>query len=115
MKDADINQKLVVAGPDPPDTGVSPDCSAQVEKRKRTCMDRSITCFYRHNRGQEKQCPRRYRLTQGPVILGASRPGVGVAREPESQTRSGICRRDSPCPRERSTQKHLNEQIKKMY
>jgi hypothetical protein len=62
MQDARVNGRLVIAGPDAPHTAVCPDCSAEVQKRKRTCMDQSITYFYRHKRGQGRDCPRRYRL-----------------------------------------------------
>jgi hypothetical protein len=61
MKEAEVNGKLVVAGPKAPDTAVCPDCGAEVQKRKRKCMGGTVTYFYRHMRGQGKDCPRRYR------------------------------------------------------
>jgi hypothetical protein len=62
MKEAEVNGKTVVARPDAPDTAVCPDCGTEVWKRRRTCMDGTITYFYRHKRGQGKDCPRRYRI-----------------------------------------------------
>ena len=61
MKDARVNGRLVIAGPDAPHAGQCPDCGAEVQKRQRTRMDGSVSYFYRHKRGQGKGCPRRYR------------------------------------------------------
>jgi hypothetical protein len=61
MKEAEVNGKLVVAGPDAPGKAICPDCSAEVRKRHVTRMDGTVTYFYRHRLGQGKDCPRRYR------------------------------------------------------
>lgn len=61
MKKAEVNGELVVAGPEAPDKATCPDCGTEVCKRKRTNMDGEIVYFYRHKRGQGKDCPRRYR------------------------------------------------------
>jgi hypothetical protein len=63
MKEAEVKGKLVVAGPEAPDTGVCPHCGGVVQKRRRRRMGGGVTYFYRHNRGQGKGCPRRYRPT----------------------------------------------------
>ncbi len=63
MKKAIAHDKLIVAGPEAPEVAICPDCGAEVVKRKRTCMDGSVTYFYRHKRGEQKDCPRRYRPT----------------------------------------------------
>jgi hypothetical protein len=63
MQDARVKGKLVIAGPDAPDVAVCPDCGGEVRKRKRSRMDKGVTYFYRHKRGQGKHCPRRYRPT----------------------------------------------------
>jgi uncharacterized protein with PIN domain len=61
MRKARVNGRLVIAEPGAPDRGVCPECGAEVEKRRRKCMDGSVTYFYRHRRGKGKDCPRRYR------------------------------------------------------
>jgi hypothetical protein len=61
MLEARVNGRLVIAGPDVPDVAVCPDCGGEVRKRRRRRMDKSVTYFYRHVRGQGKDCPRRYR------------------------------------------------------
>lgn len=63
MRDATVEGKLVVAGPDAPEEGVCPECGAEVVKRSRRCMDGHVTYFYRHKRRQGKDCPRRYHPT----------------------------------------------------
>jgi len=63
MKQARVDGELVTAGPDSPDVGVCPDCGGEVQRRRRTCMDGTVTYFYRHRRGHGKECPRRYRPT----------------------------------------------------
>ena len=63
MKEARVKGKLVVAGPDAPDVATCPECGTDLQKRRRTCMDGSVTYFYRHKRGTGKDCPRRYRPT----------------------------------------------------
>jgi hypothetical protein len=62
MRDAEVNGEPVTAGPDTPDEAICPACGTEVHKRKRTCMGRTVTYFYRHRRGQAKDCPRRYRI-----------------------------------------------------
>ncbi|MFO7743246.1 MAG: hypothetical protein R6X31_13140 [Anaerolineae bacterium] len=63
MKEAVANGKLVVAGPDAPETAACPDCGTEVSRRHVTRMDGSVTYFYRHQRGKGKDCPSRYRPT----------------------------------------------------
>jgi hypothetical protein len=63
MKRARVNGKLVSAGPDAPDTGSCPECGGAVQRRRRTRMDGAVTYFYRHKRGEGKDCPKRYRPT----------------------------------------------------
>jgi hypothetical protein len=63
MKEAQANGKLVVAGLDAPDTAVCPHCGTEVQKRHVKRMDGGVTYFYRHERGEGKGCPRRYRPT----------------------------------------------------
>jgi uncharacterized C2H2 Zn-finger protein len=61
MREAKVGNRLVVAGPDAPEVGRCPACGAEVQKRKRRTMDKTTTWYYRHKRGQGKDCPRRYR------------------------------------------------------
>jgi hypothetical protein len=63
MKNAIVDGKVVIAGPGSPDEATCPDCGTEVRKRRRKCMDGRITYFYRHKRGEGKDCPRRYRPT----------------------------------------------------
>lgn len=63
MKEAELNGKLVVAGPDSPDTAICPDCGTEVKKRRRARMDGTVSYYYRHKLRQGKDCPRRYRPT----------------------------------------------------
>jgi len=63
MKEANIEGRLVLAGPGAADTGTCPECGAEVNKRTVTRMDGTVTYFYRHRDGQGKHCPRRYRPT----------------------------------------------------
>ncbi len=63
MKTATNNGHPVTAGPDAPTTATCPDCGGAVTLRKRNRMDRTITYFYRHTRGQGHDCPRRYQPT----------------------------------------------------
>jgi hypothetical protein len=63
MQEARVNGRVVVAGPDAPDAGACPECRGDVQKRRVTRMDGGVTYFYRHKRGQGKDCPRRYRPT----------------------------------------------------
>jgi uncharacterized C2H2 Zn-finger protein len=61
MREAEIDGRLVVAGPDAPQVARCPACGAELQKRKRRTMDKTTTWYYRHKRGQGKDCPRRYR------------------------------------------------------
>ncbi len=63
MKEAMVDGELVTAKADAPEVGLCPDCGTEVVKRHRTCMDGNVTYFYRHKRGEGKECPRRYRPT----------------------------------------------------
>jgi hypothetical protein len=63
MQDARVNGRVVIAAPEAPDVATCPECGAEVRKRQRRRMDKSVTYFYRHRRGQGKDCPRRYRPT----------------------------------------------------
>ncbi len=63
MRDAMVNGKLVLAGPDAPDEATCPECGGQVRKRKRRRMDGQVTYFWRHKAGVGDKCPRRYRPT----------------------------------------------------
>ena len=63
MKEARVEGRLVTAEADSPERGRCPECGTEVHKRRRTCMDGSVTYFYRHKRGEGKDCPRRYRPT----------------------------------------------------
>lgn len=60
MREAEVNGKRVVATPDAPDVASCPGCGTEVQKRRVTRMDGTVTYFYRHKRGQGKDCPRRY-------------------------------------------------------
>ena len=57
MKEAIANGKLVVAGPDAPDTAVCRDCGTEVQKRHVKRMDGGITYFYRHKRERGRTVP----------------------------------------------------------
>jgi uncharacterized C2H2 Zn-finger protein len=61
MREAEIDGRLVVAGPDAPQVARCPACGAELQKRKRRTMDKTTTWYYRHKRGQGKDCPGRYR------------------------------------------------------
>lgn len=63
MKKARVNGKVVAASPDAPEVGLCPDCGGRVKIRHRTNMDGAVTYFYRHMRGEGKNCPKRYRPT----------------------------------------------------
>ncbi len=63
MKKARVNGKVVAASPDAPEIGFCPDCGGRVKIRHRTNMDGAVTYFYRHMRGEGKNCPKRYRPT----------------------------------------------------
>jgi uncharacterized protein with PIN domain len=63
MKQAQVDDKQVTAGPDTPDVAACPDCGGEVNKRRRTRMDGTVTYYYRHKRGEGKDCPKRYSPT----------------------------------------------------
>jgi hypothetical protein len=77
MDEAEVDGKLVIAGPDAPDTAVRPDCGTGVHKRRVRRMAGGITCFYRQKRGQGKDCPRRYR-PKWPLLTRMSELGYSV-------------------------------------
>jgi hypothetical protein len=62
MRKARAGDRTVVAGPDAPDVARCPACGSEVHKRKRRCMDKTVTWYYRHKRGVGKECPRRYQM-----------------------------------------------------
>ena len=59
MREALVNDRLVVAGPRSPEKAICPSCGEEVKKRGRRRMDRRLTYFYRHERGVGEECPRR--------------------------------------------------------
>ncbi|MCP4536457.1 MAG: hypothetical protein GY832_04860 [Chloroflexi bacterium] len=61
MREAQVNEQTVSAGPDSPDVATCPSCGAIVEKRKRKMMSGHVTYFYRHKTGEGQDCPLRYR------------------------------------------------------
>ena len=63
MRDAKINGRMVTAGPDSPEVGQCPECGHQVQKRSRRRMDKTISWFYRHTRGADRDCRRKYHPT----------------------------------------------------
>jgi len=63
MKQAQVDDKQVTAGPDTPSVAACPDCGGEVHKRRRTRMDGTVTYYYRHKRGEGKDCPKRYSPT----------------------------------------------------
>jgi hypothetical protein len=62
MREAKVEDKIVVAGPDTPDVAKCPACGGEVHKRKRRRMDGGATYYYRHRRGVGKECPKRSKL-----------------------------------------------------
>jgi hypothetical protein len=65
MRDAKLNGRPVLAGPDSPDVALCPACGGEVKKRRRSDSGKT-TWFYRHRQGVGDGCPRRYR----PVAEG---------------------------------------------
>jgi hypothetical protein len=63
MQEAEVNGKLLVAGPDAPHTAACPDCETEVQKRRFRRMGGDVTYFYRHMLGQERDFPGCYRPT----------------------------------------------------
>ena len=62
MREAVLNGRVVVAGPDSPDVAHCPTCRAEVHKRRRLTMDQTVTWYYRHQKGSNKACPERYQF-----------------------------------------------------
>jgi hypothetical protein len=60
MLEAKVDGQLVQAGPDSPERARCPACGSTVTKRKRSIMGGGTTYFYRHVRGEGKDCPLRY-------------------------------------------------------
>ena len=65
MLEAEVDGRLVRAGPDSPDVAQCPACGGGVSKRRRRRMDGHITFFYRHDAGEGEDCLLRY----APVSL----------------------------------------------
>jgi len=63
MREALVNDKLVLAGPDSPAEAICPSCGGIVKKRKRRRMSGQVAYFYRHMRGVGDGCPQRYSPT----------------------------------------------------
>ena len=61
MREAQIDGKLVIANKDAPDEATCPSCGSPVRKRKRKCLDGTVTWFWRHVRDAGDGCPHRYR------------------------------------------------------
>jgi hypothetical protein len=51
MRDAKLNGKPVLAGPDSPDVAQCPACGGEVRKRRRRVSRSEVTYFYRHKAG----------------------------------------------------------------
>ena len=58
MREAMVNGRVMVAGPDSPEKAFCPSCGEAVKKRKRKRTDGRVTYLYRHRRGVGWQCPR---------------------------------------------------------
>lgn len=43
MREAKVDDRIVVAGPDAPDVATCPACDCEVRKRRRRCMDKTVT------------------------------------------------------------------------
>ena len=61
MREARVNGRLVLAGPDAPEEALCPCCGELVRKRKRRGTGDQMTYFYRHVTGDGDGCPLRYR------------------------------------------------------
>ena len=61
MREATVNGRLVLAGPDAPEEAACPCCGEMVRKRRRRRTDGWVTYFYRHATGAGDGCPLRYR------------------------------------------------------
>jgi hypothetical protein len=62
MREAQVDDKIVVAGPETPDVAKCPACGGEVHKRKRRRMDGGVAFYYRYKRGVGKDCPKRSQL-----------------------------------------------------
>jgi hypothetical protein len=60
MREAKINGRKVEASPDAPDVAHCPECGHEVIKRSRRTMDKTVTWFYRHAPGSDRDCRQRY-------------------------------------------------------
>jgi hypothetical protein len=60
MQKAEVDGKLVPAGPDAPDVARCPSCGGEVQKRKRRRLDGGLTWFWRHRAGVGEGCRKRY-------------------------------------------------------
>ena len=62
MREAIVEGRLIVAGPDAPEVARCPACGSELRKRKRRTMDGTTSWFYRHPNGAGKGCPKRYKF-----------------------------------------------------
>jgi hypothetical protein len=62
MREAKLDDKIVVAGLNTPDIEECPDCNGEVHKRRCRRMDGSVTFYYRHKRAVGKDWPKRSQL-----------------------------------------------------
>ncbi len=60
MQKAKVDGHLVSVGLDSVEEAECPSCGGRVRKRKRQRMDGQVTYFYRHVRGEGKDCQLRY-------------------------------------------------------
>ncbi|MGD8969682.1 MAG: hypothetical protein PVI07_19430 [Anaerolineae bacterium] len=63
MRDARIDGRTVKASPDAPNVARCPECGHEVHKRSRRTMDQTVSWYYRHARGANRNCRRRYHPT----------------------------------------------------
>jgi hypothetical protein len=61
MIQAEIDGRLVKAGPDSPDVATCPACGGEVHRRRRRGRNGKVTYFYRHKTGIGDGCSLRYR------------------------------------------------------
>jgi len=62
VREAMVDGRMIVAGPDAPEVARCPACGSEVRKRKRRTMDKTTSWFYRHPNGAGKGCPKRYKF-----------------------------------------------------
>ena len=65
MREARVNGRLVMAGPNSPEMASCPSCGEEVKKRKRRGSDGKATWFWRHKVGVGDGCPLRYTPVSG--------------------------------------------------